>query len=244
MRRAGIGARVHEPGIEPFAAASDRVVAPNSDLARIYYAGNGRLVHKWDHYFPIYERHLGKYRGQPVRMIELGVSHGGSLQMWRKYLGPQAVIYGVDIDPRCSAVDDADLKVRIGSQADRVLLKKIVDEMGGVDVVIDDGSHIASHMRASFETLFPLLDATGVYIAEDLHAAYWPGFFEGGYRRPGTFIEEMKRMVDHMHWWYHGRRVPEVFKSVTGVHFYDSVTVLEKGVKERPFHTQVGKPSF
>jgi hypothetical protein len=52
--------------------------------------------------------------------------------------------------------------------------------MGGLDIVIDDGSHIASHQRKSFETLFPLLDPEGIYIVEDLPTAYFRGQFEGG----------------------------------------------------------------
>ncbi len=46
--------------------------------------------------------------------------------------------------------------------------------MGGVDVVLDDGSHIATLQRISFEALFPMLPDGGLYIIEDTHTAYWP----------------------------------------------------------------------
>lgn len=34
--------------------------------------------------------------------------------------------------------------------------------------MVDDGSHIAHHMIASFEVLFPMLAPGGVYVFEDL----------------------------------------------------------------------------
>ena len=50
--------------------------------------------------------------------------------------------------------------------------------MGGVDVVLDDGSHVALHQRVSFDTLFPLLSANGLYVVEDTHTAYFFDFAE------------------------------------------------------------------
>jgi tRNA G46 methylase TrmB len=43
-----------------------------------------RLVHKWAHYFPVYERHFARYVGRPVVFVEIGCGEGGSLQMWKR----------------------------------------------------------------------------------------------------------------------------------------------------------------
>ena len=48
------------------------------------------------------------------------------------------IIYGIDIDPACAAFDGIDAQVRIGSQADPDFLRRVVQEMGGVDVVLAD----------------------------------------------------------------------------------------------------------
>jgi len=64
------------------------------------YFRDNRLIHKWMHYFDVYHRHFERFRGQPIVLVEFGVSQGGSLQMWRDYFGDQATIYGVDIDER------------------------------------------------------------------------------------------------------------------------------------------------
>jgi hypothetical protein len=70
-------------------------------LEKYFRRNSKRLIHKWVHYFEIYDRHFSRFRGKNIVVVEFGVSHGGSLQMWRKYFGRRAWIYGVDIDPRC-----------------------------------------------------------------------------------------------------------------------------------------------
>ncbi len=54
--------------------------ATGGDMAQIFYSHDGRLAHKWDHYHGIYDRHLARFRGTPLKFLEIGVSHGGSLQ--------------------------------------------------------------------------------------------------------------------------------------------------------------------
>lgn len=68
-------------------------------IGELFWNNRGPVVHKWHHYLPIYERYLSPLRSRPIRMLEIGVSKGGSLQLWRKYFGPEAVIFGIDIDP-------------------------------------------------------------------------------------------------------------------------------------------------
>ncbi len=43
---------------------------------------------KWIHYFPIYPATSGPYRGRRVRVLEIGVYRGGSLDMWHWFFGP------------------------------------------------------------------------------------------------------------------------------------------------------------
>jgi hypothetical protein len=62
----------------------------------------GRVIHKWHQYFDVYHNHFNRFRGKNITFLEIGVSQGGSLQMWRKYFGPQAKIYGIDINRKRS----------------------------------------------------------------------------------------------------------------------------------------------
>jgi hypothetical protein len=213
-----------------------------SELHKLFYTNAGTLVHKWQHYLEIYDRHLSRFRNTPLHILEIGVSRGGSLALWRKYFGPDAVLFGIDIDPSCRRFDKRDAHIRIGSQDDIEFLRSIVSEMGGIDVVIDDGSHIADHQRASFQTLFPLLNDGGIYICEDLHTAYWGRKYRGGYRRRGTFIEVGKRIVDDIHADFHKKPqfVANAHRIIHGIHFYNSILVIEKRSQEKPTHVKVG----
>jgi hypothetical protein len=219
----------------------------DGELAKIFLDHDDRRVVKWDHYFRAYEEHFGPLRARrPLRFLEIGVGDGGSLQMWRKYFGADAILFGVDIDAECALVDlDPGLNVRIGSQDDAEFIRSVVSEMGGaVDAVLDDGSHIAGHQKASLAALWPLLAEGGVYAIEDLHASYWAGF-DGGYRRPGTIVETAKAMVDAMHGWYHGRRpatdVAFAQTEVENVCFHDSIVFFTKRRHLPPGATAVGE---
>src|ERR1700730_6351629 len=108
--------------------------------------------------------------------------------MWKRYLGPFAQIVGIDVDPACKDFIESQIAVRIGDQGDTGFLRKIVEEFGTPDIVIDDGSHLMKDVSASFDCLYPLLDRDAVYIVEDLHTAYWEEY-GGGAGRAESFIE-------------------------------------------------------
>jgi hypothetical protein len=212
-----------------------------SELEKIYWNNTGVIVHKWHHYLPIYERHFGAYCGRAVRMLEIGVSKGGSLDMWRKYFGPDAVIYGIDIDPSCEKFNGISAQVRIGSQDDPTFLRKVVEEMGGVDIILDDGSHINPHINASLDVLFPLLQDGGIYMVEDTHACYWEAY-SGGYRIKSSFLERAKNLIDDLHHWYHpyGETDTATKGHLSSMHVYDSIVILEKRAAVPPRHSMVG----
>lgn len=234
-------ARETHPDIGSFAFTGAPPEGPKSDLERLFWQNEGPVVHKWLHYLPIYERYFAQFRGRPIRFLEIGVFKGGSLRMWRDYLGPEAVICGIDIDPGCAAFDGQAGMVRIGSQDDPDFLRSVVDDMGGVDVVLDDGSHDSRHIRASLDALYPRLAEGGVYMIEDLHCAYWPEW-SGGYDAPESFMNDVKRMVDDIHHWYHehGEAVRATAGHLAGLHVHDSIVVLEKRSSDRPAHHMVG----
>ena len=204
------------------------------------------LIHKWKHYFPIYERHLERFRNQDVLMLEVGVSHGGSLRMWKRWLGPHARIVGVDIDPRCKALEEPGTEIVIGDQEDRGFLRELRERVGPIDVVIEDGGHTMGQQIATLEELWPAVVPGGVYLAEDLHTSYWDEF-GGGHRKPGTFIEYAKDLVDDMHAWHtreRGHPPTDWTRTIAGMHVYDSVIVFDKADVTEPVVRKSGRPSF
>jgi hypothetical protein len=66
----------------------------NNPLLEYFTRNTGRIIHKWIDYFDLYHRTLARFRGKPIKFLEVGVQNGGSAQMWRDYLGPEATIIG------------------------------------------------------------------------------------------------------------------------------------------------------
>ena len=212
------------------------------DLWQDFLTNRGKVIHKWEHYFPVYERHFAPWRGRTLTFLEIGVARGGSLQMWRRYFGPLAQVVGIDIDPKCKAHEEDGIAVRIGDQSDPAFLARVVEEFGIPDVVLDDGSHQMAHIQASFEFLYPKLPKNGVYMVEDLHCAYWPRF-GGGVDEPASFINIAKSLVDKLNADHaEGAVAPDAFTRETlSIAFYDSMVVLEKGAPVRKQAPAIGK---
>ncbi len=189
-----------------------------------------RRAYKWAHYFPVYERHLAHLCNKPVRFLEVGVAEGGSLQMWKRWLGPLATVVGIDIDPACRRFEERQIHIRIGDQADPAFLAGVVREFGPFDAVLDDGSHKMEHVNATFDALYEHTAERGIYMVEDLHTAYWPEY-GGGLGRDDTFMERAKGFVDKLNA-HHTRGVikPDAFtRSTWSMHFYDSIVAFERG---------------
>ena len=198
---------------------------------------------KWWHYLSFYNEKLGHLahdsregkRPEPIRILELGVWQGGSLDLWREFFGPEAVIFGIDIVDPGRIIKGGEL--RIGSQIDSKFLASVVEEMGGIDVVIDDGSHMSQHVVKSFEILYPMLNPGGRYFIEDLHTSYWPNY-GGGLRRKNSSIEYLKHLVDYLNSEYFQKNVKliesEKISRPKSVEFADSLVLVKKGKETHP----------
>jgi SAM-dependent methyltransferase len=189
-----------------------------------------RRPHKITNYIPVYERHLDRYRNRPVTMLEIGCGYGGSLQMWKRYLGPHALVVGVDIEERCLEYEEPQVVVRIGDQSDESFLSSLLEEFSPIDIVLDDGSHKMDDIRKTFDLLYPAVDRNGVYIVEDLKFAYTRAY-GGGLRNPGNFFFRVRELIDELHAdSTHGQLEPTEFTRTTmGIHVYNGIVVFERG---------------
>ena len=149
-------------------------------------------MHVYHQYFDAI-REVSRTFGRPVRVLEIGVQSGGSIEMWRQYFGGNVQLFGVDIEPECNELADDNFTVFIGDQGDVRFIRSVAEKVQGkLDVIIDDGSHIPNHQVMAFEHLYPLLQPHGVYICEDLPYNYKDS------RPTGSFIELVKGLVDQL----------------------------------------------
>ncbi len=220
-------------------------LAENPLYAQFLANRASKVLDKWVHYFPIYARHLAHFQGRPVRVLEIGVYRGGGMELWSRYLGSQATLVGLDIDEAAVRSVRGKYPVVLGDQADPEVLLALNAEHGPFDVIIDDGGHTMKQQIVTIETLFPLLNDGGVFIVEDTHTSYWP-VFGGELNSPDIFVEWTKPRVDDLHSRHHvGIDRSSIWATdLDGLHWYDSVVVLDKKHRFRPFNEMAGSASY
>ena len=162
-------------------------------LAQFFYnEPKRRAVHKWEHYLDIYDKHFKKFQGKNPKILEIGVYKGGSIDMWKWYFG-ECTIYAIDIDPACKAFEEPGVSITIGDQGSSEFWDSFSES--DFDIIIDDGGHTMHQQFYSFERLYDRVVDGGVYLCEDTHTSYIEPMFNGGLKKPGTFIEYCKNFI-------------------------------------------------
>ncbi len=219
-------------------------------LEELFDLGTGGRCSKWRHYFEIYERYLSRFKDKPCTFLELGVAQGGSLEIFQTYLGPEARLIGVDVNPDCKQWERPGVAVLIGDQSDANFIGGVVAPKGPFDIIIDDGGHVADQQLVSFLTLFPQLKEGGVYLVEDLHTTFWLG--AQGSRFGINFYDFARGLVEKLSLYHIDQRLFDRYRApieqregavtfdnfavtdIFGIHFYDSVIVFEKRKRVEP----------
>jgi hypothetical protein len=171
-----------------------------SALSEKYYGSDANR--KDAIYLAEYERFLGPLRDQPIRLLELGVCFGASMQMWRDYL-PAATIVGLDINEKPpSFPNDRRVHFVRGRQDDPAVLDEVMRAGGGqFDIIIDDCSHVGHLTAGSFAYLFPnALRTGGLYVFEDICTSFMTSHFSEAepYRQPVIGLDgEPKHFPSH-----------------------------------------------
>jgi hypothetical protein len=190
---------------------------PLQGYAEAHSEGPG--IFKWTHYFDIYDRHLDRFRGQAVNLVEIGVAGGGSLGLWRDYLGPSARICGIDIDPSCKRFESDGTEVVIGDQGDPAFWTTFLQEHPRIDIVIDDGGHQPEQQAATLESLLPSIQPGGIYVCEDIHGPFQPFH---------SFVDGLTRPLSSIGFATETNPVNSLQSHVASVHHYPIMTVIEK----------------
>lgn len=218
-----------------------------NDLQKYFESNPGRLIDKHTHYFDVYDRFFAKYRNTEVRFLEIGIYHGGSLQMWKHYFGSKAQIVGVDRNPDCKKLEEDQIKIFIGDQADKGFWELITKQIPQFDIVLDDGGHFMDQQINTFEVIYPHVAPDGIYMCEDTHTSYWRNY-GGGFKARGTFIEYSKYFIDYLYARHCAKlKKPTVLnfaQSAYGLHYYDSMLVIENRLREESQRRITGTPSF
>ena len=141
-----------------------------------------------------YEKYLPFKRHEEINILEIGVLDGKSLLTWKEYFY-RATILGIDINPDCKKYEEPRISVEIGSQDDGNFLSRTWQQYGPFDMILDDGSHMNSHMIYTFEHLWDCVKSGGVYVIEDIGCSYWEDY-GGGHLNEKSSVEYFKKLAD------------------------------------------------
>lgn len=228
-------------------------------LRQLYTEHDGKVSDKWNIYLTEYERIFEEYKDEPIKLLEIGIQNGGSIEIWSKYFQKAENLVGCDINPDCARLKYSDprITVVIGNANLDITQSKILSNGPIFDLIIDDGSHLSSDIVKSFVRYFPYLADNGVFIVEDLHASYWQAF-EGGLFDPFSSISFFKRLTDFVNYEHWGiNKAPadilngfgqkydlnmnqDAFRHIHSIEFINSMCVIRKS---SPEHNQLA-PRF
>lgn len=161
------------------------------------------LTHCWENspeptvkitsYFPVYARLFDHLRGKRCVFIETGVFDGGSLFMWRKWLGDQATIVGVDLNPQAAKWRSAGFKIYIGDQGDPGFWRQMFAEVGQFDALLDDGGHQSFQQIVTVQESLRFATQACVIAVEDTGTSFMKDF---GCPSADSFLEYSKAATD------------------------------------------------
>jgi cephalosporin hydroxylase len=196
----------------------------NKRLYEIFLAGK-KLSIKNDSYFDTYEFLFSKYVEKPITFVEIGVFNGGSLQMWRQYFGQSARIIGVDLNPIALELESDGFEIFIGDQEDPDFWRMLKNNIGEVDIILDDGGHKNGQQIASLWHGVDLIRDGGVLVVEDTHTSYFRRF---GNPSPFSFINYSKRIIDKINsrFKYLKRGGGKFIDSVWSISYFESIVAF------------------
>ncbi len=136
-------------------------------VANNYYTDKN-TVHS---YLPVYQKLFGYKNVKNI--LEIGIQRGGSIKLWGDYF-QNANVFGIDLTDELICLDIKNKK-NISLFFGDAYTKNIADKLGSTqfDVIIDDGSHTLSSMKAAINLYLPKLKEDGIFIIEDLRDVKW-----------------------------------------------------------------------
>jgi Methyltransferase domain len=195
-------------------------MTPLCELARKYGTDKGgdhlQAGDTCHNYTPFYHEMFKDRRNDVTAVLEIGISHGCSLRMWKEYFS-KATIFGIDSNPECLFEEDRIHTFAADQHAERDLLE-IMDHLkrqrferaNGFDLIIDDGSHEPAHQVFTAQVLLPYLGIDGIYVIEDIEPDCRPQLIGDSIvqwepKAPIPTKELHYKLINH---WYRWQAIP------------------------------------
>tara|TARA_X000000368_G_C22998400_1_gene697804 strand:- start:578 stop:1405 length:828 start_codon:yes stop_codon:yes gene_type:complete len=194
---------------------------PKSNFFEIFNKVKFRSL-KHSNYFEIYDELFEKYREKKITFVEIGVTNGGSLMMWREYF-KEANIIGIDFNPSAKKWEEYGFKIFIGDQSDPKFWTDFFSKVGKIDILIDDGGHTNQQQISTFHSCYENINENGIILFEDTHSSYLKEF---GNPSKYSFMNFCYNLVDVMNKKIIHQKIPPYLKRIYKIEFYQSIVVF------------------
>lgn len=188
---------------------------------------------KWEKYFDVYDEVLSGYKNKKITIVEVGVHNCGSLEVWKKFLGHDARIIGIDANPECKKFEKEGYEIFIGDQTDSLFWENFFNEVGPIDILIDDGGHTNEQQIKTVINCIKNINDDGLLITEDTHTSYQKEF---GNPSKYSFINFAKKLADDINFTYpfENKKIFEfsLNKFIHSITFYESIVVFKVNRKK------------
>lgn len=119
-------------------------------------------------YMAAYEHHFAPFWDQPIAVMEIGIEHGHSMEMWQElFTHPDAKIVGFDLGD-CKQPPWERVRYYKGDMKEGKDFEPVFKENGRPTIIIDDASHKAHDSMPAFAFLYEHLLPGGLYVVEDI----------------------------------------------------------------------------
>jgi len=144
-------------------------------------------------YFSAYAELFAEYRNSECVFIETGILGGGSLFMWRNWLGPKARIIGIDLNPESLKWENYGFEIYIGDQGSQDFWKSILKKIGQFDILLDDGGHQSFQQIVTAQEAIIHQTKKSIIVIEDTHCSFMNDFKAHGVN---SFLNYAKDSTD------------------------------------------------
>ena len=191
-----------------------------------HFKNSKRLSLKWDNYFLIYDKIFKKYKNKNIKFLEIGVANGGSLFIWKKLLGKNAKIIGIDANPYSKKLSRYGFKIYTGDQSDPKFWKKFFKKEGKIDVVLDDGGHKNLQQISTVNYTLPYIKNGGMIVVEDMATSYIKNEFYNPSKY--SFVNFCNKIIEFINYrsGLINKNLNSYSKKIFSIEFYNSITVL------------------
>ena len=181
---------------------------------------------KHSKYFSVYDQLFSKYQHKNITFVEIGILDGGSLLIWKKFFGPKSRIIGIDQNPLCKKLQNNDYEIFIGSQSDSNFWKSFFNQVGNVDIILDDGGHTNEQQIITTINCIPNINDDGLMVVEDVHCSYQKNF---GNPNNYSFVNFAKKKIDDVNFTFPnlGRMKNSLNEYIYSLQFFESIVAFK-----------------